>query len=97
VEKDKDLKEILREVSSAISKSLSSPETLEKLEQLHQKGYQLYLVMEPKSDSPRKAGDQPIMPIQVMKSDKKSFVKEEGFALSESDKNFLRTLKIKVD
>ena len=98
MENEQELKEILKEVSSAISKSLSTPETLERLEQLQQKGYQLYLVMEQTSEDMRKTGGSPIMPIQVQPADvAKSKVSSRSFELSEDDKNFLRTLKIKID
>lgn len=98
MEKDQELKEILKEVSSAISKSLSTPETLERLEQLQKKGYQLYLVMEPTTSEVRKKGSAPVMPIHVhMNDEQMAPSKTKTFSLSDDDKDFLRTLKIKVD
>ena len=97
MEKDQELKELLREVSSAISESLSAPETVEKLEELQKKGYQLYLVMENNAAGGIRAKGSPIMPIEVTSGEKSEPKNTDEFELSDEDKNFLRTLKIKVD
>lgn len=97
MEKDQELKELLKEVSSAISDSLSAPGTVEKLEELQKKGYQLYLVMENSAAGGIRAKGSPIMPIEVTSGHKPTRKNTDEFDLSDEDKNFLRTLKIKVD
>lgn len=93
---DQELRDILKELSNAISRSLSSPEALGRLEKLQQKGYQLYLVLEPIVGGMRKHGSSPVMPIQIF-PEGAATRKGRSFELSEDDKDFLRTLKIRVD
>jgi hypothetical protein len=90
------LGELLKELSNAISRSLSSPETIGKLEKLQQQGYQLYLVMEPSSGEISRQGNSPVMPIQIFHEGPDS-KPTRSFELTAEDKDFLRTLKIKVD
>lgn len=95
---DDEFKKILKEVSAAISESLSSPGLVQKLEFLKQKGFQLYLIMESTSESGVEKNLGPVMPIQVAGKGRQKQAKEPGaFSLSQDDKDFLRTLKIRVD
>lgn len=94
-----ELKKILQEVSAAVSESLSIPAVLRKLEFLREKGFQLYLVMESADDSSMDKTPGPVMPIHVgvEKQNKSASGKRDMFSLSQDDKYFLRTLKIRVD
>lgn len=97
------LRQILKEVSAVISESLSSPAVLQKLEFLRDNGYQLYLIMESHGEADMEGREGPVMPIQVGSpvesgGKKRSTArKTDMFALSKSDRDFLRTLKIRVD
>ena len=94
---NQDLQELLNEVSQAVSKSMAEPEILEKLEILHKRGFRLYLVME---SGQGEAGESelPVLPIQVSaKPAKPTTAAQPKLQLSGKDKDFLRTLKIKVD
>lgn len=99
MDKDQEIRDILKEVSSAISRSLSAPESIEKLEFLQQRGFQLFLVLEPINRMQRVPGANPVMPIQVPSPAAAQSLSQsgEGFTLNDQDKDFLRTLKIKVD
>lgn len=93
---DEQLKALLRELSGSISRSLSTPDNLLKLEKLQQLGYDLYLILEPSDEVAKKLTPAPINPFlseQQPPPQKKSV----SFELSDEDKDFLRTLKIKVD
>lgn len=101
MDKDQDIRDVLKEVSNAISRGLSAPEAIEKLEYLQQRGFQLFLVLEPINRGQRVPGANPVLPIQVPSASaaaaKPARQSGEDFALNEQDKDFLRTLKIKVD
>lgn len=93
-----DLQEILNEVSQAVSKSMAEPEILEKLEILHKRGFRLYLVMESAKGGEGSESELPIIPIQVSARPARETPKDTSeLELSNKDKDFLRTLKIKVD
>lgn len=94
---DNQLKVLLRELSSAISRCLSAPENLLKLEKLQKSGYEIYLILEPVDDQARKVSPEPIFPLHPTIVPKTKVGKTTSFDLSEEDKDFLRTLKIKVD
>ena len=98
---DEKLKLLLRELSSAISRSLSTPENLARLEALQQSGYEIYLILEANEEKSNKLSPAPILPlpIQPLPPAKPSQSKRKAFQfdLSEEDKDFLRTLKIKVE
>ncbi len=93
---DEELKLLLRELSTAVSRSLSSPENLERLEKLQKHGYDLFLILEGSDETAEKIESTPVIPIQpeMIRIEKK---KQFEFKLSSDDKDFLRTLKIKVD
>lgn len=93
---DEELRVFLKELSSAISQCLSTPENLEKLEKLQRSGFDLYLLLETSDDSSPKISPTPILPIQLesVRSEPKQSAR---FELTSEDKDFLRTLKIKVD
>ena len=93
---DEQLKALLRELSASISRSLSTPENLLKLERLQHLGYDLYLILEPSDDVARKLTPAPINPVQAEKP-VPQHRRQVSFELSDEDKDFLRTLKIKVD
>jgi len=107
MEDNEQLRKILKQVSSVISESLSSPATMQKLEFLRDHGYQLYLIMESTSGESGQERKGPIMPITVeARSGEKRAEGERKPAgrsltdmssLSKSDRDFLRTLKIRVD
>lgn len=67
-----------------------------KLERLQQLGYDLYLILEPSDEVARKLTPAPINPVLV-EHQEPHHKKAITFELSEEDKDFLRTLKIKVD
>lgn len=95
---NQDLQELLNEVSQAVSKSMSEPEILEKLEILHKRGFRLYLVMESGKEEDGADSEIPIMPIQVSARPVKTEKPEvKDLHLSKKDRDFLRTLKIKID
>lgn len=99
---NEELRRILKEVSAVISESLSSPATMQKLEYLRDHGYQLYLVMEAPGESNEDLQRGPVMPIKVESKVTKgkasaSSKTTDMFSLSKDDRDFLRTLKIKVD
>lgn len=93
---DDQLRALLRELSASISRSLSSPENLIKLEKLQHLGYDLYLILEPSDEVARKLTPAPIGPMAA-ESHQVPQKRAITFQLSEEDKDFLRTLKIKVD
>jgi hypothetical protein len=98
VKNNQDLQELLNEVSQAVSKSMAEPEILEKLEILHKRGFRLYLVMESGKGEETGESELPILPIQVSaKPVESASAKASELQLSKRDKDFLRTLKIKVD
>lgn len=76
---------------------------MQKLELLKDKGYQLYLIMESADETGVEKTPGPVMPIQVSKESggRKPSVQRERrtdmFDLSKEDRDFLRTLKIRVD
>ena len=98
---DEKLKLLLRELSSAISRSLSTPENLARLEALQQSGYEIYLILEANEEkNNNKLSPAPILPLPIQPMPAKpatSKRKAFQFDLSEEDKDFLRTLKIRVE
>ena len=97
---DEKLKVLLRELSSAISRSLSTPENLARLEALHKSGYEIYLILEANEEKEGKLSPAPILPLPLQLTPQKTTSKKRKafqFDLSDEDKDFLRTLKIKVD
>jgi len=97
---DEKLKVLLRELSTAISRSLSSPENMARLEALQKSGYEIYLILEANEGKASKLSPTPILPLPLHpQPEKKSRTKRKAFQfdLSEEDKDFLRTLKIRVE
>ena len=78
---------------------MSSPEVMAKLEQIQESGYHLYLVLENGSGNPGENSFQPFMPMKSKKDIMEFELGEdqEDMSLSEGDKIFLRTLKIKAE
>ena len=104
MKKDTDLHEILKELSESIGESLSKDEVVDKLEYLQEKGFQLYLIMEPVDGNFTEGHNGPLMPIQVSKKKDKlraaAKFNSDGtkrLAFSKEDRDFLKTLKIKAD
>ncbi len=94
------LKVLLRELSSAISRSLSTPENLARLEVLQKSGYEIFLILEATEENSGKLNPTPIVPLPLRPEPQKTAAQQKKpflFELSEEDKDFLRTLKIKVD
>ena len=95
---DEELKALLKDLSREISRCLASPENQAKLEKLQQKEYELYLILESSDDSSHKLTPGPILPLQFQPQPQRQPAKRVArFTLSDDDKDFLRTLKIKVD
>jgi len=97
MEEDDKLKLLLRELTGAISRCLSAPENLVRLERLQKSGYDLFLILEPSDEEAMRISPTPIMQMAQNQSPKPKQKKITAFQLSEEDKDFLRTLKIKVD
>jgi hypothetical protein len=94
------LKVLLRELSSAISRSLSTPENMARLEALQKSGYEIYLILEASEEMAGKLNPAPIVPLPLRPEAQKPEVQKKNpiqFELSDEDKDFLRTLKIKVE
>lgn len=96
MDSEQELKALLNELSAEISRSLSTPEMMAKLDKLQQNGYELYLILEPSDEDSRRLTPSPILPLQIgpHSQGKKKVL---AFNLTDEDKDFLRTLKIKVD
>jgi hypothetical protein len=94
------LKVLLRELSSAISRSLSTPENLARIEALQKSGYEIYLILEASEETAGKLNPAPIVPLPLRPEAPKSETQQKKsfqFELSDEDKDFLRTLKIRVE
>lgn len=95
---DEELKGLLKDLSREISRCLASPENQAKLEKLQENKYELYLILESGDESMHKLTPGPILPLQLQpKPQRPPPRRVTRFTLSDDDKDFLRTLKIKVD